>query len=263
MASLWSSSQTEDYSNALIGGLWMIYDHYLTVQPWQPKFRPETATIDKVAVCVRLSKVSLEYYDEEALIVIGNRIGKTFKVDMNTSCQLRGHFARICVLVELGKQFMQGFNLDGEEHYLEYEGLHLLCTNCGIYGHRNETCPLKKAASNANVTNPVETEQGIKEVINAQDQWNVVQKVHRQRKTKEKQVGNSNTVNNEEDNHDDNNGARENEKEITEEDRDVVMRPAHTENSRPMKSHTEKGKKGTIAAKNDKKKKKNGERGCK
>lgn len=81
----------------------MIYDHYLTVQPWVPKFRPDKTSIDKVAVWIRVPRLPLEYYDEEALTIIGNMISKTLKVDMNTSHQLRGQFARICVLVELGK----------------------------------------------------------------------------------------------------------------------------------------------------------------
>lgn len=59
--------------------------------------------IEKATGWVRLPMVPLEYYDEKALTIIGNQIGKILKVDMNTSCQLKGHFARIFVLVELGK----------------------------------------------------------------------------------------------------------------------------------------------------------------
>lgn len=29
----------------------------------------------------------------------------------------------------------------GEEHCLEYEGLHAICFNCGRYGHKREHCP--------------------------------------------------------------------------------------------------------------------------
>ncbi|XP_028778230.1 uncharacterized protein LOC114734750 [Neltuma alba] len=113
----------------------MLYDHYLTVRPWEPRFNPAKAKIDKVAVWVHLPRVALEYYDAEALTIIENRIGETIKVDVNTSGQLRGHYARICVLVDLGKQLMSGFSLEGEEYQLEYEGLHSLCINCGVYGH--------------------------------------------------------------------------------------------------------------------------------
>ncbi|KAI9117958.1 hypothetical protein K1719_011100 [Acacia pycnantha] len=30
-------SNKEDYLNALTGGPWMLYDHYLTVRPWEPR----------------------------------------------------------------------------------------------------------------------------------------------------------------------------------------------------------------------------------
>ncbi|KAI9125378.1 hypothetical protein K1719_003994 [Acacia pycnantha] len=43
-------SNKEDLSTALTGGPWMIYDHYLTVQPWEAKFKPDKATVDKAAV---------------------------------------------------------------------------------------------------------------------------------------------------------------------------------------------------------------------
>ncbi|KAI9122819.1 hypothetical protein K1719_005708 [Acacia pycnantha] len=40
----------EDYMNAIAGGPWMIYDHYLTVKPWEANFRPDKAEINKAAM---------------------------------------------------------------------------------------------------------------------------------------------------------------------------------------------------------------------
>ncbi|KAI9111365.1 hypothetical protein K1719_017055 [Acacia pycnantha] len=45
-------TNNEDYRNALTGGPWMIFDHYLTVRPWEPMFHPLRAKINKVAVWV-------------------------------------------------------------------------------------------------------------------------------------------------------------------------------------------------------------------
>ncbi|KAK4270594.1 hypothetical protein QN277_019382 [Acacia crassicarpa] len=147
----------EDYMNALTGGPWMLFDHYLTVRAWEPLFHPWRATIDKVAVWGRMAKLPLEYYDKEALTWIGNRIGETLKIDFNTSCQLRGHYARICVLVDLSKQLMPGFTLDGEDYYVEYEGLHGLCANCGVYGHKMEQCKAGgRAGSSSTMVNQEE-----------------------------------------------------------------------------------------------------------
>ncbi|KAI9124106.1 hypothetical protein K1719_005406 [Acacia pycnantha] len=41
-------------------------------------------------------------------------------------------------------QLMSGLNLDGEDLYLEYEGLHWLCLGCGMYGHKTDDCKLRK-----------------------------------------------------------------------------------------------------------------------
>ncbi|KAI9072982.1 hypothetical protein K1719_045053 [Acacia pycnantha] len=37
----------EDYNLAIIGGLWKIFDPYLTVREWCPNFDPMKATIDE------------------------------------------------------------------------------------------------------------------------------------------------------------------------------------------------------------------------
>ncbi|KAI9111934.1 hypothetical protein K1719_017624 [Acacia pycnantha] len=42
----------EDYLNSLTRGPWMLFDHYLTVRPWEPQFQPKSASINKVAVWV-------------------------------------------------------------------------------------------------------------------------------------------------------------------------------------------------------------------
>ncbi|KAK4260659.1 hypothetical protein QN277_003745 [Acacia crassicarpa] len=177
----------EDYMNALTGGPWMLFDHYLMVRPWEPLFHPWRATIDKVAVWVRMPKLALEFYDKEALTWIGDRMGETLKIDFNTSCQLRGHYARICVLLNLSKQLMPGFTLNGEDYYVEYEGLHWLCANCGIYGHKAEQCKSGGCAGDPSST--VNQEEKIKGNVAAkvvvpcdQDVWKVVKKVHRKKK---------------------------------------------------------------------------------
>ncbi|KAI9120307.1 hypothetical protein K1719_007340 [Acacia pycnantha] len=42
-------SNKEDYLHALTGGPWMLFDHYLTVRPWEPQFQPKTTSINKVS----------------------------------------------------------------------------------------------------------------------------------------------------------------------------------------------------------------------
>ena len=62
-------------------------------------------------------------------------------MDEATSVVSRGHFARICVELDLKKPLVSKFRLRRRIRRLEYEGLHLVCFGCGMYGHRRETCP--------------------------------------------------------------------------------------------------------------------------
>lgn len=94
-------SHDEDQAKALIDGPWLIYDHYLTVREWTPNFWPEWGTIDKVVVWVRLRELPIEYYDSDFLHFVGDRIGRTIKVNKNTMEIERGKYARLCVEVDL------------------------------------------------------------------------------------------------------------------------------------------------------------------
>lgn len=90
-------SHDEDQAKALTGGPWLINDHYLIVREWSPNFRPERGMIDKVAVSVRIRELPIEYYDVDFLHFVGDRIGRTIKVDKNTMAIERGKYACICV----------------------------------------------------------------------------------------------------------------------------------------------------------------------
>ena len=62
-------------------------------------------------------------------------------MDNAISTMSRGHYARICVKVDLLKPLVSKFRLRRRIRKLEYEGIKLVCFGCGMYGHRKETCP--------------------------------------------------------------------------------------------------------------------------
>ncbi|RYR08368.1 hypothetical protein Ahy_B05g076023 [Arachis hypogaea] len=62
------------------------------------------------------------------------------KVDKATSIHSRGRFARIYVKIDLSKKLVPRISVLGNILNIEYEGLHLICFNCGIYGHWSESC---------------------------------------------------------------------------------------------------------------------------
>ncbi|KAI9119468.1 hypothetical protein K1719_009344 [Acacia pycnantha] len=130
-----------DYQNALLSGPWMIFRHYLTVQPWTPSFKPQDHVINQVIGWVRLPKLPARYYHKSIIRSIGSVFGEVIRVDYNTDSGDRGKFARIAVLIDLTKPLTSKILVDGTLIFVEYEGLPSICFRCGRYGHLVSACP--------------------------------------------------------------------------------------------------------------------------
>jgi hypothetical protein len=121
----------DDKTRVINGGPWMIYDHYLAMRQWVPSFNASTATIDKTMVWIRIPSLNLVYYDESVLWAIASMVGNPIKVDLNTLTLARGRFARICVEIDLTQPVVGKVGVNGEWYHVQYEGLHVICTQCG------------------------------------------------------------------------------------------------------------------------------------
>lgn len=60
---------------------------------------------------MRVSNLPIKYYDVGFLTQLGNRIGRTVKVDNNTLQMERGKCARLCVEVDLRKPLVPMFEV--------------------------------------------------------------------------------------------------------------------------------------------------------
>ncbi|KAI9107936.1 hypothetical protein K1719_020809 [Acacia pycnantha] len=138
-----------DYQNALLNGPWVIFGHYLTVQPWSPSFKTQEHTINQVMGWIRLPKLPARYYHKSIIRSIGSVFGEVIKVDYNTESGDRGKFARLAVTIDLTKPLISKIQVDGEILFVEYEGLPIICFGCGRYGHREEACPEKMDSTSA------------------------------------------------------------------------------------------------------------------
>nr|GMD42483.1 uncharacterized protein LOC109147335 [Ipomoea batatas] len=49
----------------------------------------------------------------------------------------------LCLEVDLSKPLLSKFTLEDEVLPIEYEGIHMVCFNCGIYGHKQGQCGLE------------------------------------------------------------------------------------------------------------------------
>jgi hypothetical protein len=121
-------------------GPWMLFDHYLAVARWTPDFASPQAKVEKTLVWIRFPGLNLLYYDESVLLGLASVVGTPIKVDNNTLKVERGRFARICVEIDLTLPVVGKVNVNGHWYKVQYEGLHIICGNCGCYGHHTRDC---------------------------------------------------------------------------------------------------------------------------
>ncbi|CAN1161705.1 hypothetical protein LINPERHAP2_LOCUS24091 [Linum perenne] len=129
------------------------------------------------------------------LTTIGNRIGKTIRIDHTTLQGNRGNFARIYVEVDLAKPLVSKYRLRHRVRRVEYEGLHVICFSCGCYGHQQEHCPSTKGQEEEVIVtnsfeNPIfQKEMGKDErpeVLEEFGPWMLVKRANRKGKAAEK-----------------------------------------------------------------------------
>ncbi|XP_072058356.1 uncharacterized protein [Arachis hypogaea] len=158
-------SDEENYSHALLDGPWMIAGHYLIVQRWRPFFLTSESAVKKIAAWVRILNLPIELYNHRFLWRIRSAIGTMLKIDRATSIHSRGRFARICIEIDLTKKLVPRISVLGSTLNIEYEGLHLICFQCGKYGHRNDQCSevavrVEGSPKVGNAETPVEEKEG-------------------------------------------------------------------------------------------------------
>ncbi|CAI0391569.1 unnamed protein product [Linum tenue] len=120
----------------------MISDYYITVRPWRRNFNPQHAEVASTMIWARLPGLPREFINKEAIERIASRIGRPVRVDRATETGDRGRYGRVSVEVDLTRPLLSQYKIEGLTYYIEYEGLHRICTECGKYGHARVSCPL-------------------------------------------------------------------------------------------------------------------------
>ncbi|XP_020683271.2 uncharacterized protein LOC110100191 [Dendrobium catenatum] len=91
-----------------------------------------------------LPNLPLEYWDESNLARLAMGIGEPLFMDEKTKLWNRCAFARICIRLDLSKRLPKGIWANGLEgaffQPIEYEGIPLICLNCGKVGHKADLC---------------------------------------------------------------------------------------------------------------------------
>ncbi|XP_019234545.1 PREDICTED: uncharacterized protein LOC109215004 [Nicotiana attenuata] len=134
----------ENKIHALQGGPWFVLNHFLSIRQWEPKFKASETKLTTSAVWLRLPELPTEFYDYQILQKLGQKIGKFLSMDTCTSSTTRRQYARLCVEVLLDQPLKTHLYIGHHKQIILYEGLNLLCINCGRMGHNQRTCNYTK-----------------------------------------------------------------------------------------------------------------------
>lgn len=131
-----------DYKKVLSGCPHFVYDHYLHVEKWRPKFVAENAQIKTAVAWVRIPSLPVEYLQsEEVILGIARLIGRPIRLDRATAEGSWARFARICLELNLEQPLVARIRIDGIIRHVEYENLPIICYECDRVGYRREICP--------------------------------------------------------------------------------------------------------------------------
>lgn len=155
-----------DFHHILLGGPWVVYGHYLSVQAWAPGFRSQEHQIKKIVGWIQLPRLSARYYHKRVVRTIDNIFGRVLRVDYHTESGEQGKFDRMAVEIDLTKPLIPRIQVDDETILVEYENLPMICFHCGRYGHLRDSCPETQPARPTPLSS--QPEENIKAIVNVE-----------------------------------------------------------------------------------------------
>ncbi|XP_028763183.1 uncharacterized protein LOC114721522 [Neltuma alba] len=143
----------EHYKKVLFEGPWLVQQHCVAIQRWSPHFDPMNNSLRRMILWVRIPNIPMHGYNKHFLHRLGDRIGRTVRVDMNTVQEVaradseleRGRYAKVCVELDLQQKLVPRVIFGNSIFNVEYMGIDLICFYCGRYGHRKDQCPWNNA----------------------------------------------------------------------------------------------------------------------
>ncbi|XP_040367475.1 uncharacterized protein LOC121050689 [Rosa chinensis] len=100
---------------------------------------------------VRIFGLPVKYFKEFTVAKIGKILGDVVRVGKLTIGQSRGKFARVCVEVDLSKPLRPYVEVESTAYNVVYEGISLICFECGCFGHSKDKCPTLKFPANDSI----------------------------------------------------------------------------------------------------------------
>ncbi|KAK9019628.1 hypothetical protein V6N11_054143 [Hibiscus sabdariffa] len=128
-----------DFLHVLTDVPWLVFGHYLTVEPWIVDFSSAKPHPNKVVAWIHLPGLSITLYKRSLISEIGECIGRVIKLYYQIEGGRRCRFARMAVSVDLSKPLVSKVVvINGRVQLIEYEFLSTICYEL----HANNIIPL-------------------------------------------------------------------------------------------------------------------------
>jgi len=132
-------------------------------------FVPKKETFTSVPIWVRVYSLPLDYWQNESLMAIGNKLRNFVKASEATRRGKYTSFARICVEMELSGALTEEIILEvfDEEwvQTVDYEHIPFRCRKCHEHRHLFRDCPLNKEMNKSRSTKVKEADS-FQKVVN-------------------------------------------------------------------------------------------------
>lgn len=136
----------EDKSRIFEGRPYFFNSSGLYLRDWKPRFNLDKEDFSWAPVWVRMYSLSVEYWREETLADIGNKLGNFIKVAEETKTRRYTSYAKICVQMHLTKALVDSVSLYHDDFEwnqpLDYEHIPFRCQKCHEHGHLFRDCPM-------------------------------------------------------------------------------------------------------------------------
>lgn len=113
------------------------------IKDWSPNFNPKQAALEVVPIQVRLYNFPHEYWNEDTLKVIGDKLGKFLKADEAIERKDFNMYARICIEWKPHPPLPHAVEIRTSEGIwwqgIEVEEIIEQCKKCRAWDHKSES----------------------------------------------------------------------------------------------------------------------------
>ncbi|KAL7200191.1 hypothetical protein ACSBR1_032168 [Camellia fascicularis] len=126
------------------GGPWYVGGILLILKQWHRMMKLTKEALTEIPVWVKFYNVPMEFWSTDGLSRIASAIGVPRFMDQLTSFGTRVSFARVCVDIKAESPLPDSFFIQCEgikvEIRVEYQGVSVSCSHCGVFGHETKAC---------------------------------------------------------------------------------------------------------------------------